>query len=203
MNVSRQIVSQFRLPRGALGHLAGWIMATRPSNVERNEWTLRLLDLAPDDRVLEIGFGPGVAIERASHIVRAGEIVGIDHSATMVRQATRRNAAAIRAGRVRLIHGDLNDCALPENGFDKIFSANVVQFWEEPVANFRHLRRLLKAGGRIATTYLPRHRGATVADTRRKSGEIRDALAAAGFRRIRTLEQPCGSLSVACVIADK
>ena len=66
MSLRQNIVGQFKQPHGSLGQVAGFIMAKRPSNIERNQWTLDLLDLRPDDRVLEIGFGPGIAIEKES-----------------------------------------------------------------------------------------------------------------------------------------
>jgi len=52
-----RILSQFGRPSGALGALAGAVMAHRGSNQRRNAWTVQLLDIQPDDRVLEIGYG--------------------------------------------------------------------------------------------------------------------------------------------------
>ena len=68
------VVRQFHRPTGFAGRAAGWVMATRGSNRKRNVWAVGLLDVQPDDRVLEIGFGPGVAIAelRASRATRAG-----------------------------------------------------------------------------------------------------------------------------------
>src|SRR5215470_2178402 len=54
--------SQFRQPRGFAGWLAGWEMALRSSNRQRNVWAVGLLGGEPTDRVLDIGFGPGIAI---------------------------------------------------------------------------------------------------------------------------------------------
>jgi hypothetical protein len=54
----KAVVSQFIRPRGFGGWLAGWEMALRPSNRTRNAWAVRLLEVGPTDRVLEIGFGP-------------------------------------------------------------------------------------------------------------------------------------------------
>ncbi len=90
------MVSQFHRPRGAAGWLAGREMALRPSNRQRNRWAVALLDVGPTDRVLEIGFGPGIAIREAARRATRGRVAGIDHSPEMVRQATRRNAAAVR-----------------------------------------------------------------------------------------------------------
>src|SRR5882672_2686621 len=95
-----QVVRQFRRPHGVAGRLAGWVMAHRGSNRRRNLWVVSLLDVQPTDRVLEIGFGPGLAIAELARRANRGHIYGIDHSAVMTRQASRRNAAAIGAQRV-------------------------------------------------------------------------------------------------------
>ena len=50
---------------GLLGQLAGQVMANRSSNIERNRWMLELMRLKPRDRILEIGYGPGLALEGA------------------------------------------------------------------------------------------------------------------------------------------
>ncbi|NNC63994.1 MAG: class I SAM-dependent methyltransferase, partial [Gammaproteobacteria bacterium] len=94
MSLQQELVAQFRQPTGALGRLAGWTMAHRPSNRQRNACTIELLELAPDDDVLEIGYGPGVAIEQASREIVDGRILGFDHSKVMHEQASRRNANA-------------------------------------------------------------------------------------------------------------
>jgi cyclopropane fatty-acyl-phospholipid synthase-like methyltransferase len=80
MGFVEKVVAQFARPTGFFGNIAGLIMAHWPSNLERNEWAISLLNLQPADRVLEIGFGPGVTIQKMSEIVSHGVIWGIDHS---------------------------------------------------------------------------------------------------------------------------
>ena len=160
----KTVVTQFKQPSGWLGNLAGVIMAKRPSNRERNAWILELLNLQPTDRVIEIGFGPGIAIEKASQIVTDGLIVGIDHSETMLRQASKRNQPMIAKGKVKLHLGTIAQLNHRYEPFNKIFSANVVQFWADPIAEFNILRQNLAPQGRIATTFQPRHLGATEQD---------------------------------------
>ena len=65
--VGRRMVGQFMHPHGLGGHLPGWVMAHRSSNRRRNTWVVSLLDVRPTDRVLEIGFGPGIAIGELAH----------------------------------------------------------------------------------------------------------------------------------------
>ena len=94
--LDRDAIGQGHRPRGAAGSVTGWVFAHRPSNRQRNRWVVSLLGVQPTDRVLEIGFGPGVAV---AELVRAGagHVYGADHSPVMLRQASRRNAAAIRS----------------------------------------------------------------------------------------------------------
>lgn len=54
-----RLIRQFHRPAGTLGHLSGWIMANRSSNVDRNRWAVGQLDVRPTDHVLEIASGPG------------------------------------------------------------------------------------------------------------------------------------------------
>jgi protein-L-isoaspartate O-methyltransferase len=57
--------------------MAGWVMAHRRSNRLRDRWAVSLLDVHPTDRVLEIGFGPGVAIAELARRATGGKVYGI------------------------------------------------------------------------------------------------------------------------------
>jgi ubiquinone/menaquinone biosynthesis C-methylase UbiE len=75
-------------------------MAHRVSNRRRSAWAVSLLDVQRNDRVLEIGFGAGIAIREVSARAPEGYVCGLDHSAVMVQQAAKRNAEAVRRGQV-------------------------------------------------------------------------------------------------------
>lgn len=203
MSVREHFVSQFKQPHGYLGHLAGFIMANRPSNIERIDWTLELLDLKPTDHVLEVGFGPGIAIEKTSHLASEGLIVGIDHSATMLHQANKRNADPIQRGLVKLHLGTIDSLPTYLQPFDIIYSVNVVQFWDNAEKQFALLYDLLSSDGKIATTYMPRHSGATNADAQNTADEIAIALQAVGFRNIQIKVKPFKPVSAICVLAER
>ena len=83
----RRLVAQFGGPSGVFGGVAGWIMAYRHGNRRRNRWAISLLGIEAADRILEIGFGPGLALVDACRQAPEGEVVGLDHSETMLRQA--------------------------------------------------------------------------------------------------------------------
>jgi SAM-dependent methyltransferase len=143
-------LAQFHQPTGAVGHVAGWIMGRCSSNVARNRWAVQLLDVQPTDRVIELGCGPGVAIATLASRAIRGLVVGVDHSQVMIRQARRRNRAAIRAGRVRLIHTPVESLSISDGPFNAALAVNTVGLWPDPTARLRELARLLRPGGRIA-----------------------------------------------------
>lgn len=146
MSLVEKVVAQFARPTGFWGTIVGSIMAHRSSNLERNEWAISLLNLQPSDRVLEIGFGPGVTIQRMSEIVTDGVIWGIDHSEVMFRQASKRNERAIAAGRMRLVLTSVSQLPCFDDPFDKILAVNNFQFWDNKTDVLRRLREQLRTG---------------------------------------------------------
>jgi SAM-dependent methyltransferase len=201
MKVWKYIASQFGNPRGLLGRLAGYIMATRASNIERSEWGIELLNIQPADNVLEIGFGPGIAIQKMSALVDEGTIYGIDHSELMCRQAMAVNAEAIERGKVKLYNTSV--AALPrfETSIDKVLDVNSFHFWEQPVESLTAVRSLMREGGVIALVYQPRIPGATDADAEQAGETFSACLRDAGFGDITVERTPMKPVSVICVLA--
>lgn len=200
-SLKARIVRQFRQPAGNAGRLAGWIMATRPSNRLRNRRTLELLEIAPDDTVLELGYGPGFAVELAAARLRGGRLIGLDHSPVMLAQATRRNARAIASGTVSLRLGDVLDPAMELPSFDKIYSVNVVQFWPEPRRVFASLKALLNPRGAIATTYMPRVGSNKERQAKAKAEELAVLMRAIGFDHVETHWLTAHPAPAFCVLA--
>ena len=198
-----RIVAQFGQPTGVVGRLVGLFMATRPSNRERNRRTVDLLQIQDGDRVLEIGFGPGLAIEMAARLARSGKVVGVDHSEVMLRQAARRNRAAIAAGRVQL-HLAAADALPPfTHLFDKVLASNVHMFLDDPVSTLQRWLVITRPGGWVAITHQSRKQGATDADTAQGAGRIAADLRAAGFTEVRIETLEMKPVNAACVIGRR
>jgi ubiquinone/menaquinone biosynthesis C-methylase UbiE len=172
-------------PTGILGRAVGLLMAHRSSNRKRNSWAVSLLAVRNDDRVLELGFGPGLAIRELSRIAVDGYVCGIDHSELMLRSASRRNADAIARGVVDLRLGSVDELPEFDAPFDKILAVNATMFWGDPVARLAELRRLLRPGGLIAVVHQPRGPGATDDASRARGREMAAALDRAGFSEVR------------------
>ncbi len=195
------VVRQFGHPRGIGGRLAGWVMAHRSSNRRRNRWVVCLLDVQPADRVLEIGFGPGLAIAELSRRATRGTVYGIDHSEAMLQHATKRNAAAVRAKHIQLAEASVEQLPPFDEPLDAILAVNSLGFWSQPAQRLAELRALLRPGGHIAIATQPRCPGATKETSAQAAREIENLLHKAGFSqtRVETLDlKP----PVVCVLAN-
>jgi ubiquinone/menaquinone biosynthesis C-methylase UbiE len=193
------IRKQFAKPSGTLGWMVGHVMAL--TNADRSEWVFSLLDLKPEDRVLEIGFGPGADVLRASRMVSF--VAGVDHSDVMVKQASRRNASAIRAGRVKLELGSANKLPYPEANFDKVFAINSAQFWKDSVNTISELGRVLRPGGWAALAVQPRSKGATEDHAHQAGKGLADAMKKAGFSDVHCESRAMKPVSTVCALGRK
>jgi SAM-dependent methyltransferase len=192
---------QFRRPTGVRGHAAGLLMTYRSSNRRRNAWAVSLLGVQPRHRVLEIGFGPGLAIRELSRQAHEGRVCGIEHSEVMLSHARRRNADGIRRGVVDLRLGSVDDLPNVDLPFDRILAVNTVFFWDDAETRLRDLRRLLRPGGLIAVVHQPRGPGASDEVSLAMGRKTATALARAGFSDVR-LETLALRPAVTCALGS-
>src|SRR5258707_10288543 len=131
---ARFMAGKFRNPTGVFGRIAGNMMAR--GNKTEVMWTVTLLNIQPADHVLEVGFGPGIGIQYAALKATQGLVSGLDYSQTMVQVAGKRNADAIKAGRVTLRQGDVASLPYPPGLFNKAYAVHCIVLWSRPIACF-------------------------------------------------------------------
>jgi ubiquinone/menaquinone biosynthesis C-methylase UbiE len=141
----------FGRPQGALGRLGGIIMAR--ANYDCGAWAIELLEVRPNDRVLEVGSGSGVIIQRVAAV--AACVVCVDLSQEMVEQARARNAGAVLNRRVELRRGSVDSLPYERNTFDAALTINSFQVWQNAVAGLREIHGVMKPGGRVALGFTP------------------------------------------------
>jgi len=202
----RFISKQFGNPSGLFGRFIGNGMAKR--NVYDAKWTVSLLDIQPGDRILEIGFGPGVSTQIASEKASKGFITGIDHSKTMVQAASQRNAAAIQSGRMELKQGEVFSLPYPDESFDTAFSLHSIYFWPQPIDCLKELRRVLKPGGLLGITIQPKDKWVPNVDasimTLYFGRDVASMFSDAGYRNIRVEVPPQeDKQSLECILGVK
>lgn len=170
-------------------------------NQARTAWVVAGLDVQPTDQVLEIGFGPGNALQQVAALAPRGFVAGLDISAAMVQQARWRNAGAIQRGQMDVRQGGVDQMPYPAGRFDKAFAINCYRFWPQPEAGLVTLRRVLKPGGRLTLAEQPMH-AADAAEVAALQEALRTQLAAAGFRHLQTAAKPLQPAPVVAVSGE-
>lgn len=103
----------------------------------------------PNDRILEIGCGTGVAAELVCRRLDNGTLTAIDRSATAIARARARLADQIAAGTLRLHQMPLHEADFDGERFDRIFAVNVNLFWTGDPAALDLVRGLMTPRGRL------------------------------------------------------
>jgi ubiquinone/menaquinone biosynthesis C-methylase UbiE len=188
MSLTQRILMRtFGRPEGILGQVGGVILAR--ANRSFAQEVVALLGIRASERVLEVGFGPGVGIELLARAAPSGAIAGVDPSAEMVNQATARNAAAIASGLVDLRRSTVESLPFASDAFDTTIAINSMQVWPDATAGLREFRRVLRPGGRIALAFTPR--------SGQPRAGVTEMLSAAGFGDARLVELRGGFCALA------
>lgn len=111
------------------------------------------LDIRPDDRVLEIGCGHGVAAALVCERLDEGFLTAIDRSAKMIEAATRRNAEQLAAGKAEFLVASLEQLDLGDRRFDKVFAVRVGLFRRDPDRANSLVEPWLAPGGQVRAFY--------------------------------------------------
>ncbi|XP_067942769.1 uncharacterized methyltransferase YdaC-like [Watersipora subatra] len=166
-------------------------------------------EIQSSDKVLEVGFGPGLGIQKAASLIDkscGGHVSGVDYSESMVSAATERLTQEIHDGLVDLQHGSVADLPYDSNSFDKIFHCNVFYFWDDCVGCCSELLRVLKPGGLMLTTLNPNAVANAVSFDilNKQNANIPNYLAAlkqAGFVNVVVVDQHRGGAVHVCIYA--
>jgi len=179
--MTKNIYKQFGNPHGFIGEIIGWILAL--NNGERNSLAVEKLSPMPNDKILEIGFGPGVTINQIVENYKNVFVAGIDISDVMLKQASHRNRRYIDVQNVVLENASVENIPFNENYFDKVLGSNVSLFFPNPIENFKEIKRVLKPYGVLLNVLQPKS-AKTRDDVNKKAEELISQITKAGFKNI-------------------
>jgi SAM-dependent methyltransferase len=147
------------------------------------------LALKPGNMLLDLACGRagyGLMVAQGS----GARLVGIDVSAEALAQA-REQAARLGVADARFRVGNLTASGLPDGSADAVLCTDAIQFPDDPSAAYREIRRVLKAGGRVALTcWEPVDRDDERLSVRLRRVDLAAGLAEAGFTGIEVCERP-------------
>lgn len=173
-----------------------------------NRVTVQLLRIDSTDRILDIGFGGGVAIAEMAKLAHAGLVAGIEISDAMVKRGRKKLNKLISQGKVEIKEGSASQIPYPTGFFDKVSTINCIYFWPDPVAGLKEVHRVLKSGGVFILSVVPkeqlekfppaRHGYAIYSDS-----QLQDFLKGTGFTNIRTEHRKHWPFDATFVIGNK
>jgi ubiquinone/menaquinone biosynthesis C-methylase UbiE len=121
------------------------LFATFYSLVWRNPASNRVVvehaGVRPGDRVLDIGCGPGAALENARRL--GAEVYGVDPSPSMVARAARRVPEAT------VVEGSAERLPFPDGTFSHVLAISTFHHWASQEAGIDEAHRVLAPGGRF------------------------------------------------------
>jgi ubiquinone/menaquinone biosynthesis C-methylase UbiE len=120
---------------------------------DRQRILIERMKVRPDDRVLEIGCGHGIAASLICERLVKGRYTAIDRSQKMIDAAKRRNAQFVAEGKAEFLLGDMQTIDLGDRLFNKIFAQRVRLFHEQPELAHSLARRWLAPRGKIFVEY--------------------------------------------------
>lgn len=187
----RFLAAQLRQPSGRFGR---WVMTRglNDGNAELIAATLERLAPTGGERFLDVGFGGGLSLRRASGLTR-GALWGVDFSADMVAAGQRSLSDLVVAGRLNLITADVAALPLRDGCIDAVCTTNTIYFWPELRGALAELRRVVAASGRLAIGYTGRSKMERFNDITQhgfrtyEPDELERELQAAGWTSVRTM----------------
>lgn len=188
----RFVAKQLSRPTGVGGKVIQLLM--NRGNARLNRFAVAQLELQSSDRVLEIGFGGGVALPFL--LSRARFVCGVDRSDDVIASARRRFSAAIGRGGADFRLGSVEALPFAPAAFDKVLTVNTVYFWTSLESGMDEIARIIAPSGRVVIGFVPKARMDRMnmpkdIFTPRSPGEVADSLTAAGFSQVE-IRAPLG-----------
>jgi SAM-dependent methyltransferase len=133
-----------------LGRPSGWF-GRRVMGKLLNQGNQRFLDdavealaPAPGERIVDVGFGGGCALDLIRERVAPARPAGVKTSAVMLEQGRARWGDAVDVHLADVAAMPFQDASL-----DGVLSVHTIYFWRDPVAALREIRRVLRPDGRL------------------------------------------------------
>lgn len=134
-----------RKPKG----LGGKIMVKMMNSGHRKlaHWGFSKILVKEDAKILDAGCGGGANIALWLEKCPNGHVTGFDYSEVSVEESQKRNRAAIKQNRCKIVHGNVANMPFADNVFDCVSAFETIYFWPDLETCFAEVYRILKCGG--------------------------------------------------------
>ena len=113
-------------------------------NEEMRDEAIAMLDIGPDDTVLDVGCGTGFGTEGL--LQKTEHVHGLDQSPHQLEKAYEKFG---KRGSVDFYLGDAERLPYADDRFDIVWSSGSIEYWPNPETALEELRRVGKPGGKV------------------------------------------------------
>ena len=192
-------------PNGLFAKIFGPLWNRR--NAALNDLAFAQLDLQPDDRLLEVGFGGGYLMQRTLAQVPDGFLAGVDISPAMLSAAQKRFRTQFATEKLELRCARAESLPFPADHFTRACSVNSIFYWEDVPQALAELYRVLGVHGKLVLCQTAagslEQMGFAAYANRFEAQDVQRLLAAAGFQQISVLHSADRFREFFCLTALK
>jgi ubiquinone/menaquinone biosynthesis C-methylase UbiE len=160
-----------------------------------------LMQVSPEDHVVDIGCGSGNAIRAAAR--RGAQATGVDPSRSMLRMAR----ATTRNRSVRWAEGSAETLPVPDGSATVVWALATVHHWRDVTQGLAEIHRVLSPGGRLLAVERQCRPGATGFASHGWTAQQAESFAAlcrsAGFTDVTVASRRSGRREVWTVIGTR
>lgn len=167
--------------------------------MNRHRWAVETLAVKPDDRVLEVGCGHGLAVSLICEQLASGTLTAIDRSQAMIERAAEKNRHDVDSGKAVFQATSLDRADFGGKRFDKVFAFNVSVFWKQPAHALAAVRTLIEPEG---TLYLFHQPPAWKKPPDQFAATLSEILRAEGFALTDAIVQELEPAAAVCIVAQ-
>lgn len=139
-------ITQCRKPHGDEGFET--IENMNENHREISEFAFGIVNVGKNDRILDIGCGGGVNIEKFLKLTDSN-VDGLDYSEVSVEASIKQNRKAVDDGRCRIIQADVQDMPIDDEEYDLVSAFETIYFWPEIGESFKEVSRVIRPGGQF------------------------------------------------------
>jgi ubiquinone/menaquinone biosynthesis C-methylase UbiE len=207
MLFSKQFASQLIHPSGFFGRFmlpCIWNFGNRILN----NLVFEQLDLQPNDRIIEIGFGGGYLLRRIRAEMKQGLVAGVDLSPLMIARFKRRRRFFFREGHIFLGRARAEALPFASKRFTKVCTINTLFFLKDVHQVLFEMHRVLAENGTAVVCFTDRESLQKQSFIRYglrlfESEEVQKMLESAGFKHIRMIHAEEGNRGFYCAVGIK
>lgn len=139
-------ITQCMKPHGEEG--VETIKNMNENHKEISEFAFEKVNVGENDKILDIGCGGGVNIEKFLKLT-SENVDGLDYSEVSVAESIKRNKEAVDCGRCKVIQADVRDMPIDDESYDMASAFETIYFWPEIGETFKEVSRIIKPNGQF------------------------------------------------------